>query len=151
VAVVNLSGKENRVSIPVVKISFLCITHVTSKAHASTQYKYVFLVPVVKLSTLCRHSFYMLASISLASADCVLQRNISTRSREVPGQREPWCYSSCVKIIAFPRGLPTSSVCCLCFRYVHLSDYANNVCTPHPPRCVQSSLKVTCKILTKLT
>lgn len=108
--------------------------------------RYVSLVPVVKITNLCRHNFSMLHVLRRRIAFC--RANISTRGRELPQHRQPGSCSRC-KITYSPTG--SAYFCCLYSESPLCSSVPLGTQQQYvaPSRySVQSWLKVTCENLT---
>jgi hypothetical protein len=93
--------------------------------------RYVFLVPVVKTATLCRHSFYMLHV--LRRRNVFFRANISARSRELPRHQEPGSCSRC-KITCGPTGSVYISCQLSVFPLCSSVRLRTQRCTSHLPR-----------------
>lgn len=87
--------------------------------------RYVFLVPVVNTAMLCRHSFYMLHVLRRRIVIC--RANISTRSRELPRQRESGSCRRC-KITYGPTGDCLRLLSAFCVSAIFICPTTHTTC-----------------------
>ena len=97
--------------------------------------RYVFLVPVVKTTMLCRHSSYMLHVLRRRNVFC--RANISAHSRELPRHQEPGSCSRC-KITYGPTGSVYISCQLSVFPLCSSVRLRTKRCTSHLPSSVCS-------------